>query len=152
MTLYGRVIHARSLILRLSGVMTTPALTEASDLVIEVLQVDDHAVAHDIDDLRAEYAGREKVEDELSSRIYDGVTRVVAALITADYILFLGEKVDHAALALVSPVYTDDRSKHFQNSFQPSGSVLSFIYIIPQNTFLSNPKGDFLYTMIKYRI
>ena len=140
MTLYGRVTHARSLILRLSGVMTTPALTRRP------------TVAHDIDNFRAEYAGREKVEDELSSRIYDGVTRVVAALITADYILFLGEKVDHAALALVSPVYTDDRSKHFQNSFQPSGSVLSFIYIIPQNTFLSNPKGDFLYTMIKYRI
>ena len=131
--------------------------------MIEVLQVDDHAVAHDIDNFRAEYAGREKVEDELSSRIYDGVTRVVAALITADYILFLGEKVDHAALALVSPVYTDDRSKHFQNSFQPSGSVFLLscennlesvfpVYIIPQKTFLSNPKGDFLYTMIKYRI
>ena len=57
--------------------------------MIKVLQVDDHSVAHDIDNLRTKYAGRQQIEDKLSSRIYDGVTRVVSALIAADDILFL---------------------------------------------------------------
>jgi hypothetical protein len=49
--------------------------------------------------------------------VHHGVARVVAALIAADDVVFLGDQVDHAALALVAPVDAHDCTvAHIQNS------------------------------------
>ena len=75
-------------------------------LVNEVLKVDDHAVAHDVHCALAGNAGGEQVQDNFTVVVYNGVSRVVAALIAADYIIIGAEQIDHAALALIAPVDT----------------------------------------------
>ena len=81
-------------------------LTQGLNLVDEVLKVDDHAVAHDVHCALAGYAGGEQVQDNFTVVVYNGVSRVVAALIAADYIIIGAEQIDHAALALIAPVDT----------------------------------------------
>ena len=75
---------------------------------MQVLQVDDHAVAHDVDNLRTQNAGRHQIQNKFAQMIDDGVARVVAALVTNNHIIFFGEQVNHSALALVSPVDTNN--------------------------------------------
>ena len=87
-------------------------LTQGLYLVNEMLKVDDHAVAHDIHCALAGYAGGEQVQDNFTVVVYNGVSRVVAALIAADYIIIGAEQIDHAALALIAPVDTRNCSKH----------------------------------------
>ena len=83
---------------------------QARDLACKVFDVDDHAGAHHADHSFAQNARRQEIEDKLAPLVDDGVPRIVAALIAADDVEILGQKVDHAALALVSPVDADDRS------------------------------------------
>ena len=83
-------------------------LAQARHFAREVLDIDDHAGAHDAHDALAQNARREQVEDKLSPLVDDGVPRVVAALVSADDIVIFGQKVDHSALSLVSPVDADD--------------------------------------------
>ena len=52
-----------------------------------MLQINDHARAHDIDDIRTEDSGGEQVQNELAQMVLQGVTGVVAALITSDNIV-----------------------------------------------------------------
>ena len=75
-------------------------------LVNEVLKVDDHAVAHNVHCAFAGNAGGEQIQDDLTVVVYNGVSRVVAALVAADYIIIGAEQIDHAALALIAPVDT----------------------------------------------
>ena len=77
-----------------------------------MLRVDDHAAAHDADNVRAQDAGGDQVQDELAALVLNGVAGVVAALIAGNNVIILAEQVDHAAFALVAPVDTGDGSKH----------------------------------------
>ena len=77
---------------------------QATDLADQMLDVDDHADAHDVDRLGAQNTGGQKVQNELAAVVDDGVTRVVAALIADDDVVLTAQKVDHAALAFVTPV------------------------------------------------
>ena len=73
-----------------------------------MLQVDDHAVAHYIDYLRAQDARRHQVEDKLTQMVDNSVTGIVAALIADDYIIILRKQVDHSSLAFITPVDAND--------------------------------------------
>ena len=86
------------------------AAAQRLGLVIKMLQIDDDAVADDVDRGLAEDAGGEEIEDELALLVDDRVTGVVAALITADDVIILREQIDHAALALIAPVCSHDCS------------------------------------------
>ena len=48
------------------------------------------------------------MQSELAILIDDGVTGVAAALIADDNIIVLGQQVNHAALAFIAPVNTND--------------------------------------------
>ena len=85
---------------------------QCGDLFLEMLRVDDHAAAHDADNVRAQDAGGDQVQDELAALVLNGVAGVVAALIAGNNVIILAEQVDHAAFALVAPVDTGDGSKH----------------------------------------
>ena len=87
-------------------------LGQGGDLFFEMLRVDDHAAAHNADDLGTQDAGGDQVEHELAALVLDGVTGVVAALIAGNNVIILAEQVDHTTLALVTPVDTGDCSKH----------------------------------------
>ena len=77
-----------------------------------MMRVDDHTVAHDADDVRAQDAGGQQVQHELAALVLDRMASVVAALITCDDVILLADQVDHAALALIAPVDTRNCSKH----------------------------------------
>ena len=88
-------------------------LSELCDLTGKVFKVDRHTVTHDADDILSQNAGRQKVQDELAAIVYDGMTGVIASLISDTYVLGLAEKVNYSSLSLVSPVDSDNSSKHF---------------------------------------
>src|SRR5699024_1202173 len=79
--------------------------------------INDHAVAHDADDVGPQDAGGQQVQNELAPLVLDGVAGVVAALVADHDIVILAEQVDHAALALVAPVDPSDCSKHNDDLF-----------------------------------
>ena len=78
----------------------------------KVVHVNDHTVAHHVDLVLAQNAGRQKVEHEFSSFVDDGVPGVVAALITHYDVLLFGKQVHHTSLSFVAPVDSHYRSKH----------------------------------------
>ena len=84
------------------------AFPEFCGFLCQMLQVHDHARAEDIGGLGAENAGGEQVQNEFSPVVHNRVSRIVTALIADNDIIFLAQQVDHAALALVSPVGTYD--------------------------------------------
>ena len=87
-------------------------LGQGGDFLLEVLGVDDHAAAHNADNVGAQNAGGNQVQDEFAALVLDGVACIVAALIARNNVIVLAEQVDHAALALVAPVNAGNGSKH----------------------------------------
>ena len=87
-------------------------LAQALGLAVEVLKVDDDAGAEDVGGLVAQDAGGHQVHDEFALFVDDRVSGVVAALIADDHVILLAQKVDHAALSLVSPVGSHNRCQH----------------------------------------
>ena len=87
-------------------------LGQGGNFLLEVLGVDDHAAAHDADNIGAQNAGGNQVQDEFAALVLDGVASIVAALIARNNVIVLAEQVDHAALALVAPVDAGNGSKH----------------------------------------
>ena len=87
-------------------------LGQGGDFLLEVLGVDDHAAAHNADNVGAQNAGGNQVQDEFAALGLDGVACIVAALIARNNVIVLAEQVDHAALALVAPVNAGNGSKH----------------------------------------
>ena len=85
-------------------------VTELFYLVEKMLDINDHAGAHHVHRAVAEDSGGQQVKDELSLLVHNGVTRVVSALIAGNYVVLLRKQVDHASLALVTPVDSDDCS------------------------------------------
>ena len=81
-------------------------------LVGQVLDIDDHSGAHDVHRLGPENTGGEQIENEFAALVDNGMSRVVAALITDDHIVAGGEQIDHSAFTLVAPVNTYNRCKH----------------------------------------
>ena len=80
------------------------------DLRPEVFGVQCDAVAQDIHDAVMKDTGGQKMQRKLPIVIDDGVARVASALIADDHIIILRQQIDHAALALVAPVDTNDRT------------------------------------------
>ena len=87
-------------------------LAQFIDLAVQMMRVDDHAVAHDADDVRAQDAGGQQIQHELAALVLDRVACVVAALIACNDVILLADEVDHAALAFIAPVDTRNCSKH----------------------------------------
>ena len=48
------------------------------------------------------------MQGKLAVFVHNGVTGIVAALIAADDIIFLGDQIDHAAFSFVAPVDAND--------------------------------------------
>ena len=71
-----------------------------------MLHINDHSGAEDVDGFVAENAGGQQIKNEPAALVHNGMTGVVAALITDDNVIVLREKVDHTAFAFVTPVYT----------------------------------------------
>ncbi len=94
--------------LEVCGAYRNAALAQARGLVKQMLKVDNYSRAEDIDGVVAQDAGRKQVQDKPALVVNDGVTGVVAALIADNYIVFFREQIDHAALALIAPVGSND--------------------------------------------
>ena len=73
-----------------------------------VCGVDDHAVADHRRDVVVEHAARDQLEGERLAVDDDGVPGVVAALVAHDHRHLFGEEVGELALALVTPLGSDD--------------------------------------------
>ena len=73
-------------------------------LIPEVLAVQRHAVAQNVDHALAENAGGQQVQGKFSQVVHHGVAGVAAALIAHHHIVVTGQQIHHAALALVAPV------------------------------------------------
>ena len=84
------------------------ARRETVKLLKERLGVHHDAVSYHTGLTGIEYAGGQKVEYILLIVDDDGVARVRAALIADDDPGLRGEHIDHAALALVSPLYSQN--------------------------------------------
>ena len=69
-----------------------------------MLDIYNHAVAHNVNGGLPQNAGGQKVKDEFALLIYNGVAGVVSALIAADDIIIRREQINHSALAFVAPV------------------------------------------------
>ena len=124
--------------LQVGGADGNAGVGQALHFAAEVLQIDDHAVAHDIDDLGPQDAGRQQVQDEFAQMVHDGMPCVVAALITDYNVIILGEQVDHAALSFIAPVDPGDSCQHcdfllfFTEYFlRPSGEERAFLIPCP---------------------
>ncbi|CDD61063.1 putative uncharacterized protein [Clostridium sp. CAG:505] len=96
-------------IFRCDGYTSFP---QTGDFVVQVFQVDNHTVAHDIDYVTAQNAGRQQIQYKFALIVDNRMSCVIAALITADDIIFLRKQVDHTAFAFVTPVDANNRSKH----------------------------------------
>ena len=79
-------------------------------LLPQVLRIQRHTVAEDVDDAVAENAGGQQVQGKLPLFVDDGVAGVAAALIAHDDVIVLRQQVHHPPLALVAPVDPDDRT------------------------------------------
>lgn len=84
------------------------ATFEHLDLRQQHLGVDDDAVADHRGDVRVQHAGRNELESETLTVDHQGVTRVVATLITDDDTHLAGEEVGDPALAFISPLSSDN--------------------------------------------
>jgi hypothetical protein len=78
------------------------------DLLEQRLRIDHHAVADHAGDAGMEDARRDQVEDELLAVDIHGVAGVVPALITRHRGEVRGEHVNDLALALISPLRSQD--------------------------------------------
>ena len=87
-------------------------VAQSFDFAVKVFEVDDHTVAHNVDGVVAQNTRRKKVKYEFTLFVYYRVSGVVAALITCDDVVLVGQKVYHSALTFVAPVDTDYCSKH----------------------------------------
>jgi hypothetical protein len=80
------------------------ACAQLRDLGPEHLGVDDDAVRDDVGLARTQDARGDQMQAVGLARVDDRVPRVVAALVADDQVRLVGEEVDHAGLALVSPL------------------------------------------------
>ena len=85
-----------------------PCSRSIGDLGFEGDGVDDHPVAHHVQDAFVQDAGRDEVEDEGLAVGLDGVAGVVAAVVARHYLHLVGEEVDDLAFAFVAPLGADD--------------------------------------------
>ena len=85
-----------------------PARLEHVELGEEDGRVDDHAVADDGGDARVEDPARHELQLQHLLAVDDRVPGVVPALVAHDHVGRLGQVVDEAALALVTPLGADD--------------------------------------------
>ena len=87
-------------------------LAQLRDLAVQMMGIDDHAVAHHADNVRAQDAGGQQIQHEFAALVLDRMACVVAALIACNDVILLADEVDHAALAFIAPVDTRNCSKH----------------------------------------
>ena len=81
---------------------------ERVDLGEQRRQVDDNAVGDDGDDVVVEDPARRELQGVALATGHDRVPGVVAALVTHDVAVLLGEQIDDLGLALVTPLGPDD--------------------------------------------
>ena len=95
---------------QLSGIDGNALGAHVLHLHPQVLHIQRHSVAQDIDHVRAENARGQQVQSESAEIIDDGVAGVPAALITHDDIEPVRQHVHHAAFALIAPVDAHDHT------------------------------------------
>ena len=117
---------------------------QPADLAVKVLDIDDHAVAHDVDNAVAQNAARQQVQNKFSLFVDDRMPRVVTALIAHDHVVFRRKQIDHTAFALVAPVDTANRRQHISLF---SFSLFANAYILTgMKTFVKAGTFRFIYT------
>ena len=80
----------------------------------QVFRVNGDAVPEDIHDTLPENAGGQQVQGKFAVLIDNGMAGIAAALIADNDVIVFGQQIDHASLALVTPVDADDYSiSHF---------------------------------------
>ena len=82
---------------------------QGPDLLIQMCQIDNHAVAHYIDNFRTQNTRGQKVQDKFPPGIDHRMAGIVAALVTDHNIVFLRQQVYHTALSFITPVDASDR-------------------------------------------
>ena len=83
-------------------------LAQPVDFTAQMLQINNHAGTHDVDDIRTEDAGGKQVQNKLAQMVLNRMAGVIAALVTGDDIVIFREEIHHTAFALVPPVNTND--------------------------------------------
>ena len=76
----------------------------------QVFRVNGDAVPEDIHDTLPENAGGQQVQGKFAVLIDNGMAGIAAALIADNDVIVFGQQIDHASLALVTPVDADDYS------------------------------------------
>ena len=80
----------------------------------QVFRVNGDTVPEDIHDTLPENAGGQQVQGKFAVLIDNGMAGIAAALIADNDVIVFGQQIDHASLALVTPVDADDYSiSHF---------------------------------------
>ena len=93
-------------------------IVQPFDFAAEVADVDNGAVAENIHLFTAENAGRQKIQRKCAVVVFDGVSCIVAALVTNNNVIFFRNEVNHSALALIAPVDAHDGAC-FHNLYSP---------------------------------
>src|ERR671911_409533 len=103
-----------------------PSLGQEIDLLEEHLGIYDHAGSDNRRAMRIQDSRRNQMHGVTLSVHDDGVTRVVAALITNDDLRVLGKEVGDLTFALVSPLDADESdSRHIYLSSARRGHYRS---------------------------
>ena len=79
--------------------------------------INDHAVADDRRAVLIHDAGRHKMKGQLRVAMDDGMTRIVASLVTYDEIVVAGDQIGYFAFALVAPLSANEYSVHDMRPF-----------------------------------
>ena len=88
-------------------------VAQALHLSEEMFNINNHSRSHNVYRFVTENTGGKKIENEFSLLVYNGVSCVIAALITRNDIILFAEKVNHSALSFVAPVDSNNCRKHF---------------------------------------
>ena len=89
------------------------SVRDGSDLVHQNRNIKRHAVSDDAGGMSVKYAGRKRMQRELSVIVHDRVSRVRSSLKTDDDIGLTGKHIRDLALSFVSPVCSNNRFYHF---------------------------------------
>ena len=93
---------------------------DRADLLHQHFRIQRNAVADDVHNALAEHAGGQSMDLKFTVLVDYGMAGIGAALVTDHNVKSLGQQVDHAAFAFVTPVDPNDRgtSIHISSTFR----------------------------------
>ena len=129
--------------LQVGGGYLHAARSQCGDLLFQVRKVDCHTVAHNAHHAGAENAGGHQIQDEFSTLVDNGVSRIVAALIADHDVLIFGKQVHHTTLSFVSPVDSYDCCKHKSLPIYIIFISSGYVCVLPQTYSLYHIREKF---------